>query len=47
MRKVDAKQRAILEFSQLLLKDPSSKVFLHRLMNNKELVEKMVFVLNR
>ena len=47
VRKVDAKQRAILEFSQLLLKDPSSKVFLHRLLNNKELVEKMVFVLNR
>ena len=47
VRKVDAKQRAILEFSQLLLKDPSSKVFLHRLLNNKELVGKMVFVLNR
>jgi len=47
VRKVDAKQRAILEFSQLMLKDPSSKVFLQRLMNNKELMEKLVFVLNK
>ncbi len=47
MRKVDAKQRAILEFSQMLLKDPSSKVFLHRLMNNQELMEKLVFVVNK
>ena len=41
---MDAKQRAILEFSQLLLKNPSSKVFLHRLMHNEELMEKLVFV---
>ncbi|MGI6566651.1 MAG: IDEAL domain-containing protein [Firmicutes bacterium] len=47
MRKVDAKQRAILEFSQRLLKEPSSRLFLHRLLNNRELVDKMVFVLNR
>ncbi len=47
VRKVDAKQRAILEFSQRLLKEPSSKMFLQRLLNNKELVDKMVFVLDR
>jgi len=47
VRKVDAKQRAILEFSQRLLKEPSSKMFLQRLVNNKELVDKIVFVLDR
>ena len=39
-----AKQRAILKFSQLLLKDPSSKVFLHRLMHNQALMDRVVFV---
>jgi len=47
VRKVDAKQRAILEFSQRLLKEPASKMFLQRLLNNKELVDRMVFVLDR
>ena len=44
--KVDAKQRAILEFSQRLLKTIEQDV-LRRLLNNKELVDKMVFVLDR